>query len=141
MKWHLVRPDNAIVRTAQADDVRTARVVLAPIEPGHIVVSALSFALGETREVVRARERAGGGNCQWCNKWISASTYYASEHVGWHRYCYDQKQRREASEAQRQLAIQRKARYLDKLKSQRAASSNDVSTRKDITAHGDARVV
>lgn len=131
MRWHLLRYDNVIVRTAEASDKHSARLVLAPIDEGCIVVSALSHACGESREVIKARARAGGGLCKGCNKWMGAQ---AQESIpGWHRYCYERKLRRDATEAQRQLAIERRARYKAKQAAEKKSARSTAESVSDLS--------
>lgn len=126
MRWHLLRYDNTILRSVEADSIGYARFALAPIEEGCVVVSALSHACGESREVIKARARDAGGLCKVCNKWIGKQAHDSAP--GFHRYCYARHLKRQQTEAQRQMEIERRARYKAKLAAEKkSARSTDES--------------
>lgn len=126
MRWHLLRYDNTILRSVEADNIGRARFALAPIEEGCIVVSAASHACGESREVIKARARNANGVCKVCNKWIGAQGHDTLP--GYHRYCYARHLKRQQTEAQRQMEIERRARYKAKLAAEKkSARSTDES--------------
>ena len=70
MRWHLVNPDFAIVRSVEASCLPEARFRLAPIPDRHFVASAADYAAGYHRNIAPSRMpiRLGRGD------WYAAAT-------------------------------------------------------------------
>ena len=70
MKWHLIDPDFAIVRSVEASCLPEARFRLAPIPDRHFVASAADYAAGYHHNIAPSRMpiRLGRGD------WYAAAT-------------------------------------------------------------------
>lgn len=103
--WHLITTNDTIVRSTQALSVQQARFRLAPIAPGQLVVSALSFEVKEAREVIASRYKL----CDLCNEPMTGEN--KGIYTRMHRNCYERLRRNGMTPQERQEYLRRRREY------------------------------
>lgn len=103
--WHLINPDNSIVRSVRASHVQEARLRLAPIAEYQLVVSAISHDVKETREVVASRQ----GRCDICGNFMHGER--AGIYNNAHRYCYERERKKSMTPAERAAYTAKRKEY------------------------------
>lgn len=103
--WHLITTNDTIVRSTQALSVQQARFRLAPIEPGQLVVSALSYDVKESREIIASRRKI----CDLCSEPMIGEN--KGIYTRMHRNCYERLRRSGMNPQERQEYLRRRREY------------------------------
>lgn len=103
--WHLITANDLIVRSTTAHSINEARFKLAPIEPHQLVVSAMSHAVKETREVIASR----GSSCDICGLHMHGERFGIYSNM--HRACYEKDRRKAMTPEERQAHLEKRREY------------------------------
>lgn len=126
--WHLVNSDDSIVRSTEADHVQQARLRLAPIERTQVVVSALSHAVKESREIVAARQ----SRCDICGNTMHGER--AGIYNNTHRACYEKARKIDMTPEERERYRQQRKKYRDTYRAQALTTPVTHYGRRDTTS-------